>query len=77
MPVNLLLMSPLIFAFALSSWILFNSLRTMQIGMGMGVVLSRYENPRLFWCVITLQCALIGALLAILYWGLFVHVIRS
>ncbi|WP_257165914.1 hypothetical protein [Bradyrhizobium sp. SRS-191] len=48
---------------------LFNSLRTMQvrIGMGAGVTLSRDESPRLFWLLITLQCLAVGLMLAILY----------
>jgi hypothetical protein len=45
---------PVIVAFALVSLKLFNSLRTMQIQMGVGVVLSRYESPLLFWFVIAL-----------------------
>src|SRR5258706_1645498 len=58
---------PVIFAFALMSLKLFNSLRTMQIQMGVGVVLLRYESPLLFWFVIAFQCLVIGALLAIIY----------
>ena len=41
-----------IFGFALMALKLFNSLRAMQIQMGVGVILSVYENPLLFWIVI-------------------------
>ena len=51
---------------------LFNSLRTMRIQMGVGVVLSMYESPLLFWIVIVLQCLALGALLAIIYVAYFV-----
>jgi hypothetical protein len=61
-----------ILALALMSFKLFNSLRTMQIQMGVGVVLLRYESPVLFWFVIALQCLVIGALLAIIYSMFFV-----
>jgi hypothetical protein len=44
----------------------------MEIQMGMGVVLLRYESPRLFWFVIAFQCLVIGALLAIIYVAFFV-----
>jgi hypothetical protein len=54
-------------AFALASWKLLNSLITMQIRMGVGVILSRYDSPLLFWFVIALQCLGIGALLAVIY----------
>jgi hypothetical protein len=59
-------------AFALASWKLLNSLITMQIRMGAGVILSRYDSPWLFWLVIALQCLAIGALLAVLYLMFFV-----
>ena len=59
-------------AFALASWKLLNSLITMQIRMGVGVLLSRYDSPRLFWLVIALQCLALGALLAVLYLMFFV-----
>ena len=62
MPVLTMLL-PVFFAFALMSCKLFNSLRTMEIQMGMGVVLSNYESPSLFWFVIAFQCLVIGALL--------------
>lgn len=54
-------------AFALMTLKLFNSLRTMQIQMGVGVIVSKYEGPVLFWLVIALQRLAVGALLAILY----------
>ena len=44
----------------------------MQIRMGAGVILSRYDSPWLFWLVIALQCLAIGALLAVLYLMFFV-----
>jgi hypothetical protein len=72
MPVVLILF-PVIFAFVLMSWKLFNSLRTTQIQMGVGVVLSRYESPLMFWFVIALQCLVIGALFAIIYSVFFVQ----
>ncbi len=55
------------FMFLWMSCKLFNSLRTMKIKMGVGVVLLRYESPSLFWVVIAFQCLAIGALLAIIY----------
>jgi len=61
-----------VFAFALMSLKLFNDLRTMQIRMGIGVVLLRYEHPLLFWLMIGLECLVIGALLAIIYSVFFV-----
>ena len=71
MPVVTMLL-PVFLAFVLMSCKLFNSLRTMEIHMGVGVVLLRYESPSLFWFVIAFQCLAIGALLAIIYWPLFV-----
>jgi len=59
-------------AFALMSLKLINSLRTMQVRMGVGIILSSYDSPLLFWIVIALQCLAIGALLAIIYVGYFV-----
>jgi hypothetical protein len=56
-------------AFALVALKLFNSLRTMQIEMGVGVVLS---NPLLFWLVIALQCLAVGGLVAIIYLACFI-----
>jgi hypothetical protein len=38
-------------AFALMALKLFNSLRTMRIQMGVGVIVSRYESPLFFWLV--------------------------
>jgi hypothetical protein len=63
---------PVIFAFVLMSFKLFNSLRAMEIQMGVGVVLLRYESPLLFWFVIAFQCLVIGALFAIIYWIVFI-----
>ena len=40
--------------------------------MGVGVMLSKYENPLLFWIVIALQCLMVGVLLAIMYVPIFV-----
>ena len=54
-------------AFALMALKLFNSLRTMRIQMGVGVVVWRDESPVLFWLVIVLQCLAIGALLGVMY----------
>jgi hypothetical protein len=47
-------------------WKLFDGLRTMEIRMGVGVVLSGYDNPILFWTVFALQCAFAGLLVAII-----------
>ena len=47
-------------------WKLFNGLRAMEIRMGVGVVLSRYENPLLFWAVFALQSAFASLLVAII-----------
>lgn len=68
----LTLLLPVFLAFALMSFKLFNSLRTMKIQMGMGVVLLRRERPLLFRFVIAFQCLLVGALLAIIYAPFFV-----
>jgi hypothetical protein len=62
---------PVFLAFALMACKLFNSLRTMEVQMGMGVVLVRYESPSLFWFVIGFQCLVIGVLFAMLYWPIF------
>ena len=66
------LLSVVAFALALMALKLFNSLRTMQVQMGVGVVLSRYDSPPLFWLVIGLQCLAVGALLAIIHAAYFV-----
>jgi len=63
---------PVLIAFVLMSCKLFNSLRTMKIYMGVGVMLVRYDNPLLFWFVIVLQCLALGALLAIIYVPVFI-----
>jgi hypothetical protein len=63
---------PVAVAFVLMSLKLFNSLRTLQVQMGVGVVLSRDESPLMFWLVIAVQCLVIGALLAIIYAAFFV-----
>jgi hypothetical protein len=63
---------PVFLAFVLMSCKLFNSLRTMEIQMGMGVVLLRYESPSLFWLIIAFQCLMIGTLLAIIYLRFFI-----
>ena len=68
----LTMLLPVFLAFALMSCRLFNSLRSMEIQMGMGVVLLRYESPSLFWFVVACQCLAIGALLAIIYWPFFI-----
>lgn len=44
----------------------------MQIQMGVGVVVSMYESPILFWLVISLQCLAMGALLAVIYAAYFI-----
>jgi hypothetical protein len=59
-------------AFALMALKLFNSLRTMRIQMGVGVIVSRYESPAIFWLVIALQCFAVGALLGIIYVACFI-----
>ncbi|MFG3591038.1 hypothetical protein [Bradyrhizobium sp. RDI18] len=64
----LTMLLPVFLVLALMSSKLFNSLRTMEVQMGMGVVLLRCESPSLFWFVIAFQCLVIGALLAIFYW---------
>ena len=65
MPVAALILLSLL-PLAWICWKLFNSLRLMEIHMGVGVVLSRYDNPALFWAVIGIQAALIGLLLAVI-----------
>ena len=47
-------------------WKLFNGLRAMEIRTGVGVVLSRYDDPTLFWAVFALQSAFAGLLVAII-----------
>jgi hypothetical protein len=59
-------------AFALIVVKLFNSLRSMQIQMGAGVIVSRDESPLLFWLVIVLQCLAVGVLLGIIYVACFI-----
>ncbi len=71
MPVTSILLAVLI-AFALMAFRLFNSLRTMQIHLGFGAVLPRYESPQLFWLAIALQCLGLGTLFAIVYVVCFV-----
>jgi hypothetical protein len=71
MPVVTMLL-PVGLAFVLASCKLFNSLRTMEVQMGVGAVLRRDESPFQYWFVILLQCLVIGALLAIIYWPLFI-----
>lgn len=71
MPVTSILFVVII-AFALLASRLFTSLRTMQIQLGFGAILLRYESPVLFWLAIALQCLGLGTLLAIIYWGFFV-----
>ncbi|TPQ40703.1 hypothetical protein C2U70_04535 [Bradyrhizobium guangdongense] len=65
MPVILILFVVMI-AFALVGFKLFNSLRTMQIQLGFGAVLLRYESPLLFWLAIALQCLGLGTLFLIM-----------
>ena len=71
MPVVTMLL-PVVAAFVLMSLKLFNSLRTLQIQMGLGIVLSSDESPLMFWFVIAFQCLVIGVLLAIIYAAFFV-----
>ena len=59
-------------AFALVALKLFNSLRTMQIHMGVGVIVTRYESPLFFWLMIALQCSMLGALLGLIYAACFI-----
>ena len=54
-----------VIAFAWVAFKVFNCLRTMRIHMGVGVIVSKYENPLLFWLVIALQCLAMGALLGV------------
>ena len=51
---------------------LFNSLRTMRIRMGVGVVLVRCEHPALFWSVVAIQSAAVGFVLELILWSIFV-----
>lgn len=71
MPVILILFVVMI-AFALVGFKLFNSLRTMQIQLGFGAVLLRYESPLFFWLAIALQCLGLGTLFLIIYVVIFV-----
>lgn len=62
----LLITSPiLLLALAATLLAVFRSFRTMQIGMGVGVVISRYENPVLFWMTVALQCLALITVLVI------------
>lgn len=71
MPVTSIIFVVMI-AFALMAFRLFNSLRTMQIQLGFGAVLPRFESPTLFWLAIALQCLGLGALFAVFYVACFV-----
>lgn len=71
MPVILILFGVAI-AFALVAFRLFNSLRTMQVQLGFGAILTRYESPLLFWLAIALQCLGLGTFFAIIYVACFV-----
>ena len=71
MPVTSMLFVVMI-AFALMAFRLFNSLRTMQIQLGFGAILPRYESPRLFWLAIALRCLGLGAFFAVIYVACFV-----
>ncbi len=51
---------------------LFHGLRAMEIQMGVGVVLRRYESPLLFWAVIAIQCLALGIEVAIIYFMVFI-----
>ena len=61
----------LLLVLALASSKLFNSLRKMEIQMGVGVMLAKYDSPLLFWAVIAVQCLLVSGLLAIILWSIF------
>jgi hypothetical protein len=67
----LILLVPTI-VLALLSFILFGSLRSMEMQVGFGGVLSRWENPLLFWLMVALQISGILVLLAIIYWEIFI-----
>lgn len=56
MPATLILLGVMV-AFALVGFRLFNGLRTMQLQLGFGAILLRYESPSLFWLAIALQRA--------------------
>ncbi len=71
MPVTSILFVAMI-AFALTAFRLFNNLRTMQIELGFGAILPRYESPLLFWLAIALQCLGLGVLFSIIYVASFV-----
>jgi len=71
MPVTSILFVVMI-AFALMAFRLFNSLRTMQIQLGFGAVLPRYESPLLFWLAIALQSLGLATFFAIIYVACFV-----
>jgi hypothetical protein len=51
---------------------LFNSLRQMEVQMGVGLVLAKRDNPLLFWSVVGTQCLGAGVLLAMIYYAIFV-----
>lgn len=72
MIVILALLFAVMIAPALMTVKLLNSLRAMEIAIGWGAVLRRYENPLLFWTAIGLQCSGIGALLVVIYSGFFI-----
>jgi len=52
----------LVVGFLLVAGKLFNSLRNMEVQMGISVVLTRNESPVLFWSV---QCVAVGIYLAL------------
>jgi len=51
---------------------LFNSLRSMEIKIAFGAVLTRYESPLLFWIGIGLQGLGLSAVFGVIYYILCV-----
>jgi hypothetical protein len=71
MPIAIMLV-PLIGFFALIAWELFGSLRTLEVRMRGGGVVSRQEKPTLFWVLIAGQCWVLALTFAFLMWVIFV-----
>jgi hypothetical protein len=61
-----------VIGFAWMTGKLFNSLRQIEIRLGVGLVLAKRDNPLLFWSVVGIQCLGVGVLLAIIYYAIFV-----
>lgn len=67
-----LILLPASVAFALLAFSMFRNLRSMEMHVGLGVILSRWESPLLFWLMIILKFSVLAAVLALIYWTVFI-----